>query len=71
MTNSIICAKIYDKIEKILSKFDKLHLGVVRMANMFRESERHIAPTSLQDSVKTDAVIKNLWSWSSGTETLF
>ncbi len=40
------------------------------MANMFNESQKHITPTSLEDSVKTDRVIKNLWSWASGLETL-
>lgn len=40
------------------------------MANMFRESERHITPISLEDSVKTDKVINNLWSWAAGLETL-
>lgn len=37
---------------------------------MFKEAEKHVTPISLEDSVKTDAVIRNLWSWSSSIESL-
>lgn len=40
------------------------------MANMFRETAKHKSPVSVEDSVKTDKVISELWSWCSGVETL-
>lgn len=40
------------------------------MANMFKEAEKHVTPLSLEDSLKTDKVIKDLWSWAAGLETL-
>ena len=40
------------------------------MANMFKETSKHKSPVSVEDSVKTDKVISELWSWCSGVETL-
>lgn len=40
------------------------------MANMFRETSKHVKPISVEDSIKSDRVIDNLWSWCSRLETL-
>ena len=40
------------------------------MANMFKETAKHVKPISVEDSIKTDRVIDNLWIWCSRLETL-
>lgn len=40
------------------------------MANMFKETSKHVKPISVEDSIKSDRVIDNLWSWCSRLETL-
>lgn len=43
---------------------------MIIMANMFKETSRHVKPISVEDSIKSDRVIDNLWSWCSRLETL-
>lgn len=40
------------------------------MSNMFKETSKYSKPISVEDSVKTDRVINNLWCWCSRIETL-
>lgn len=37
---------------------------------MFKETSKHVKPISVEDSIKSDRVIDNLWSWCSRLETL-